>query len=59
MTETQDSVYWFSHTSILTKGQDLTLSEWSEEFDKASSPDSDVTNVDVLLSVGIHTSVLS
>lgn len=49
MVETQDSVYGFSYTSVLAKGQDLTLSEWKKEFDKAASPISDVADTDVLL----------
>lgn len=54
MVETQDSAYGFSYISILVKGKDLKLSEWNKEFDKASSPISDVADIDVLLQRYTH-----
>lgn len=54
MMETQDSVYGFSYTSIIVKGKEFNIIRMKQEFDKVSSPISDVVDTDVLLWGNAH-----
>lgn len=54
MTETQDAVHGFSHTSIMVKGKAFNITRMKQEFDKISPPISDVADTDVLLWGNAH-----
>lgn len=54
MMETQDSVYGFSYISIIVKGKGFNIVRMKQEFDKVSSPISDVVDIDVLLWGNTH-----
>lgn len=54
MIETQESVYGFSYTSITVKGKGFNIIRMKQEFDKVSSPISDVVDTDGLLWGNAH-----